>query len=130
MPQLFQDDAQLEQPQQPLLNLAQSQSQQVQSQLQSLTSQQAQPRQLPLKAADTTAENPWPVAVLSQKFHSAVERWPAAWIEGQIVEINMRRASSGYITLRDSNEEVSISVMGFSNFVQQARELRQGAKAP
>ncbi len=129
MPQLFQDDAHLEQPQpsqQLLLNLAQSQSQQVQSQPQPLTPQQAQPRQLPLKAADTTAENPWPVAILSQKFHSAVERWPAAWIEGQIVEINMRRASSGYITLRDSNEEVSISVMGFSNFVQQARELRQG----
>lgn len=78
MPQLFQDDAQLEQPQpsqQPLLNLAQSQSQQVQSSPQLLTPQQAQPRQLPLKAADTTAENPYFVAVLSQKFHSAVERW-------------------------------------------------------
>ena len=108
MPQLFQDYSQLEQ----------------QQQQQTLV--QPQPRQLPLKAADTTAENPWPVAVLSQKFHGAVERWPAAWIEGQIVEINMRRASSGYITLRDSNEEVSISIMGFSNFVQQARELRQG----
>ncbi len=127
MPQLFQDDAQPEQPPQNLAPLAQPLTQPLtQSLAQPLTPQQAQPRQLPLKAADTTAENPWPVAVLSQKFHSAVERWPSAWIEGQIVEINMRRASSGYITLRDSNEEVSISVMGFSNFVQQARELRQG----
>ena len=93
MPQLFQDDAQLEQSKQPQTFMQQSQ--------QPLTQQpltQPQPRPLPLKAADTTAENPWPVAVLSQKFHSAVERWPAAWIEGQIVEINMRRASSGYIT--------------------------------
>ena len=96
MPQLFQDDAQPEQPPQNLAPLAQPLAQPLtQSLAQPLTPQQAQPRPLPLKAADTTAENPWPVAVLSQKFHSAVERWPSAWIEGQIVEINMRRASSG-----------------------------------
>lgn len=44
--------------------------------------------QLPRLAAETTADNPWPVSVLSQKFHTAVERWPAAWIAGQITEIN------------------------------------------
>ncbi len=108
MPQLFQDDA--------------SQDMQQDSQ-QTIMSQ---PRQLPLKAADTTAENPWPVSVISQKFHGAVEKWPAAWVEGQIVEINMRRSTSGYITLRDSNEDISISIMGFSKFVQQAKDLRQG----
>ncbi|WP_236630782.1 exodeoxyribonuclease VII large subunit [Bifidobacterium aemilianum] len=82
--------------------------------------------QLPRLARDTTAENPWPVSVVSQKYHDAVERWPGAWIEGQIVEINMRRASSGYITLRDSFEEISISVMGFRNFVALAKDFRQG----
>ena len=30
--------------------------------------------QLPRLAAETTADNPWPVSVLSQKFHTAVER--------------------------------------------------------
>lgn len=143
MPQLFEDDIYSQQTQQQTQRpVAQQQSQQTlqyaQQQAQHQTqqpvaqlsqpqpTQSTQPKTLPLKAAETTAENPWPVAVLSQKFHGAVERWPAAWIEGQIVEINMRRASSGYITLRDSNEEVSISVMGFSRFVQQARDLRQG----
>lgn len=82
--------------------------------------------QLPRLARDTTPENPWPVSVLSQKFHQAVLKWPEAWIEGQIVEINMRRASSGYITLRDNTEEVSISVMGFRQFVTKAREFKQG----
>lgn len=82
--------------------------------------------QLPRLARDTTPENPWPVSVLSQKFHQAVLKWPEAWIEGQIVEINMRRASSGYITLRDNTEEVSISVMGFRQFVAKAREFKQG----
>ena len=48
--------------------------------------------QLPRLARDTTANNPWPVGVLSRHFHDAVERWPAAWIEGQIVEINARRS--------------------------------------
>ncbi|KFF30955.1 exodeoxyribonuclease VII, large subunit [Bifidobacterium bombi DSM 19703] len=81
---------------------------------------------LPRLARDTTAENPWPVSVLSQKYHNAVAKWPGAWVEGQIMEINMRRPSSGYITLRDNFEEISISVMGFSRFVTMARQFRQG----
>ena len=44
------------------------------------------PDELPRFARDTTPENPWPVSLLSQHFHDAVERWPAAWIEGQIIE--------------------------------------------
>lgn len=83
-------------------------------------------RQLPRLARETTAENPWPVRLISQKFHDAVEKWPSAWIEGQIVEINMRRSTSGYITLRDNEQDISISVMGFSRFVTLARQLHQG----
>ncbi|MCH4208794.1 MAG: exodeoxyribonuclease VII large subunit [Bifidobacterium sp.] len=82
--------------------------------------------QLPRLARDTTAENPWPVTVLSQKFHDSVARWPEAWVGGQIVEINMRRPTSGYITLRDNFEEISLPVMGFRAFVSKAREFRQG----
>jgi exodeoxyribonuclease VII large subunit len=82
--------------------------------------------QLPRLARDTTPENPWPVSVMSQKWHNAVTKWPGAWVEGQIVEINMRRDSSGYITLRDSFEEISVSVMGFRSFVSRARQFRQG----
>lgn len=84
--------------------------------------------QLPRLARDTTAENPWPVSVVSQKYHDAVERWPASWVEGQIVEINMRRSTSGYITLRDNTQDISISVMGFSRFVAMARDFRQGER--
>jgi exodeoxyribonuclease VII large subunit len=84
------------------------------------------PDQLPRLARDTTAENPWPVNILSQKFHDSVARWPEAWVEGQIVEINMRRPTSGYITLRDNFEEISLPVMGFRTFVSKAREFHQG----
>lgn len=83
-------------------------------------------QQLAQYARDTTPENPWPVHVLSEHFHDAVERWPAAWIEGQIAEINARRAGSVYITLRDSSQEVSISINGFGAFAQKAALFQQG----
>ncbi|PKU94061.1 exodeoxyribonuclease VII large subunit [Bifidobacterium pseudolongum] len=81
---------------------------------------------LPRFARDTTPENPWPVSLLSQHFHDAVERWPAAWIEGQIIEINARRTGTVYLTLRDSFQEVSISALGFGAFAQKARAFQQG----
>ena len=82
--------------------------------------------ELPKYARDTTPENPWPVHLLSRKWHDVIERWPTVWIEGQIVEINARRATSVYITLRDSFEDVSISVNGFGAFAQMARGFKQG----
>ncbi len=91
-----------------------------------VSNRQSAPKQPPRLARDTTPDNPWPVRIISQKFHDAVQRWPEAWIEGQIVEINMRRASSGYITLRDNDEEISIQVMGFRQFVTKAQNFHQG----
>ena len=82
--------------------------------------------ELPRFARDTTPENPWPVSLLSQHFHDAVERWPAAWIEGQIIEINARRTGTVYLTLRDNFQEVSISALGFGAFAQKARAFQQG----
>ena len=84
--------------------------------------------ELPRFARDTTPENPWPVSLLSQHFHDAVERWPAAWIEGQIIEINARRTGTVYLTLRDSFQEVSISALGFGAFAQKARAFPQGVR--
>ena len=82
--------------------------------------------QLPRLARETTAENPWPVSVLSQKFHMAVEKWPAAWICGQITEINTRRAGSAYLTLRDDFEDIAIAVSGWRQFAAKAAQFRQG----
>ncbi|MBT1172816.1 exodeoxyribonuclease VII large subunit [Bifidobacterium sp. MA2] len=82
--------------------------------------------QLPRLAAETTAENPWPVSVLSQKFHNAVAKWPAAWICGQITEINTRRAGSAYLTVRDDFEDIAMSVSGWRNFAAAASQFRQG----
>ena len=82
--------------------------------------------QLPRLASETTAEHQWPVSVLSQKFHVAVEKWPAAWICGQITEINTRRAGSAYLTVRDDFEDIAISVSGWRAFAAKAAAFKQG----
>ncbi|MBF1675486.1 MAG: exodeoxyribonuclease VII large subunit, partial [Scardovia wiggsiae] len=83
-------------------------------------------KQPPEKAADTTPDNPWPVSRLSLAYHNAVECWPATWIEGQIQEINTRRAGSAYITLRDNTEDVTVQVSGWRMFAAQASQFIQG----
>jgi exodeoxyribonuclease VII large subunit len=88
-----------------------------------------QPRpidQLPARAGETTAKNPWPVSLLSRKFYGAVERWPSAWVTGQITQINTRRAGSAYITLRDDFEDIAMDVNGFGRFAAAASQFVQG----
>ncbi len=65
------------------------------------------PPVLAATAAETTAENPWPLHLLSEKLKAHIDRAPAAWIEGQIIEYN-RRANVSFITLRDTDAEVSL----------------------
>ncbi|WP_026550616.1 exodeoxyribonuclease VII large subunit [Arthrobacter sp. Br18] len=69
---------------------------------------------MPGTAAETSAESPWPLHVLSEKLKAHIERAPAAWIEGQVIELN-RRANMCFITLRDVNAEVSLSLTVFSS---------------
>ncbi len=67
------------------------------------------PPALPEKAADTTAEAPWPVRVLSVKIGAYVERMSPLWVEGQVVEFN-RRGNTAYLTLRDPDVDMSLPV--------------------
>jgi exodeoxyribonuclease VII large subunit len=63
---------------------------------------------LPDRAADTTAEAPWPVRVLSLKIVDYVDKMSALWVEGQVVQVN-RRATTAYLTLRDPDVDMSLS---------------------
>jgi exodeoxyribonuclease VII large subunit len=66
---------------------------------------------LPEKAADTTAEHPWPVRLLSMKIGEYVERMSVLWVEGQVVQLNRRPgARTAYLTLRDPDVDMSLSV--------------------
>ena len=81
---------------------------------------------LPRLASETTADNPWPVSLLSEKFYTAVERWPSVWVAGQITQINTRRQGSAYITLRDDFEDIAMEVNGFGRFAAAASQFVQG----
>ena len=61
------------------------------------------------RAADTTRENPWPVRALSQRMVEYISRAPAAWIEGQIAQLQVR-GTTAYLTLRDPSVDMSLSV--------------------
>jgi exodeoxyribonuclease VII large subunit len=65
---------------------------------------------LPEKAADTTAEQPWPVRVLSMKIAEYVDRMSVTWVEGQVVQLRVRPgARTAYLTLRDPDVDMSLS---------------------
>lgn len=69
----------------------------------------AAPLPLPLKAADTTPERPWPVRHLAPKVADYVARMPPVWVEGQV--LNVRRWNSLlFLTLRDTDLDMSLSV--------------------
>lgn len=68
-------------------------------------------RQLPEKAAETTAEQPWPVRLLSMKIAEYVEKMSVLWVEGQVVQLTRRPgARTAYLTLRDPDVDMSLSV--------------------
>ncbi|MGP9538897.1 exodeoxyribonuclease VII large subunit [Brachybacterium sp. AOP43-C2-M15] len=72
----------------------------------------AAPRPAPAAtAAQTTAENPWPLRQLSVKVAEYVARMSPLWVEGEIVQLNRRPgAGLSFMTLRDIDVDMSFSV--------------------
>lgn len=86
------------------------------------------PNPLPEKAADTTAEQPWPVRVLSLKIADYVDRMSQLWVEGQVVQFSPR-GGTAYLTLRDPDVDMSLSVSVPMNAVNaMPTPLAQGAR--
>lgn len=83
-------------------------------------------RELAQFARDTSPENPWPLSRLSSNLNAWIKKAPDAWVEGQVIEVN-HRARVSYVTLRDMNEEMSVSVTLFSQeMAALQRPLEQG----
>ncbi len=83
---------------------------------------------IPATAAQTSPENPWPLVMLSQKLKAHIEKAPPAWVEGQIIELN-KRANVSYLTIRDVDAEVSLSVTVWGSVLSQlATPLERGAR--
>lgn len=67
------------------------------------------PTSRPPTAADTSAESPWPLRVLSENLKRYIDRAPPAWIEGQLIEFKVIRGNA-WMTLRDLEGDFSLPV--------------------
>ena len=100
------------------------------AQLQAQQQQQAQgaPLQLAERAGQTSVDNPWPLHVLSNKMHEYIARCVPTWVEGQIIELNHRGRVS-YVTLRDIEQEVSVSVTVWGSEMAKVQgQLERGSR--
>lgn len=71
------------------------------------------PQPLAARALETTAENPWPLRLLSMKMADYISKMAPVWVEGQIVEAN-RRSGMSFFTLRDTDADVSVRLTAYS----------------
>jgi exodeoxyribonuclease VII large subunit len=85
---------------------------------------------LPERAADTTAENPWPLRLLSLKISDYVDKMSALWVEGQVVQVSRRPGqSTAYLTLRDADVDMSLNVtVRTTTLDAMAAPLAEGAR--
>lgn len=67
----------------------------------------------PQQAADTTAENPWPLSRLSKNLKQYIERVSPTWVEGQLIEHRVSRGHA-WMTLRDLDVEMSLPVVAWA----------------
>ncbi|MDR1823870.1 MAG: exodeoxyribonuclease VII large subunit [Bifidobacteriaceae bacterium] len=74
----------------------------------------------------STPEAPWPVRLVAQQIKGWIDRLGSVWIEGQIVQLNVR-ASMAYAVLRDVDEDVSVDLTLFRS-VLNGLDLREGAR--
>jgi exodeoxyribonuclease VII large subunit len=60
---------------------------------------------------ETTAEEPWPVRVVSQKIGAWISKLGWIWVDGQVTQIVRRPGTNTvFITLRDPSADLSLSV--------------------
>lgn len=69
------------------------------------------PRRVPATAAETSAQHPWPVRLLTAKITEYVARMPPVWVEGQVVQLTRRPGTATcFLTLRDTDVDMSLPV--------------------
>jgi exodeoxyribonuclease VII large subunit len=67
--------------------------------------------QVQADAPRSTAEDPWPVRVVSQKIGAWIGRLGWVWVDGQVAQISRRPgATTVFLTLRDPAADLSLTV--------------------
>jgi len=78
----------------------------------------------------STAEEPWPVRVVSQKINAWIAKLGWVWVDGQVAQISRRPgASVVWITLRDPAADMSLTITAHRDVLDAgAPELTDGAR--
>jgi exodeoxyribonuclease VII large subunit len=81
-------------------------------------------------APRSTAEEPWPVRVVSQKLGAWIAKLGWVWVDGQVAQISRRPgASTVFLTLRDPSADLSLTVTTNRDVLDLgAPELAEGAR--
>ncbi|GAA3350274.1 exodeoxyribonuclease VII large subunit [Amorphoplanes nipponensis] len=89
----------------------------------------SQPEQ-PSAAAKSSADEPWPVRVVSQKVGAWIAKLGWVWVDGQVAQISRRPgASVVFLTLRDPSADLSLTVTAHRDVLDAgAPELAEGAR--
>jgi exodeoxyribonuclease VII large subunit len=78
----------------------------------------------------STADEPWPVRVVSQKVGAWIGKLGWIWVDGQVAQISRRPGTSTvFITLRDPSADLSLTVTAHRDVLDTgAPELSEGAR--
>jgi exodeoxyribonuclease VII large subunit len=78
----------------------------------------------------TSAEEPWPVRVVSQKISGWIARLGWIWVDGQLAQVSRRPGSNlVFLTLRDPSAEMSLAVTCYRDtFDACDPPLREGSR--
>ena len=80
--------------------------------------------------AKSSADEPWPVRVVSQKIGAWVNKLGWVWVDGQVAQIS-RRPGTGvvFLTLRDPSADLSLTVTAHRDVLDAgAPDLAEGAR--
>lgn len=69
---------------------------------------------IPATSQETSEETPWPLSHFSGKLKAHIARVNPTWVEGQLVEFNLRNGTA-WMTLRDLEQEVSFTAVAWRN---------------
>jgi len=84
----------------------------------------------PEQPAKSSADEPWPVRVVSQKVGAWVAKLGWVWVDGQVAQISRRPGSTVvFLTLRDPAADLSLTVTAHRDVLDAgAPELAEGAR--
>src|ERR1051326_5735660 len=80
--------------------------------------------------AEPTADEPWPVRVVSQKIGAWIGKLGWVWIDGQLAQISRRPGTQVvFLTLRDPSADLSLTVTAHRDVLDAgAPNLAEGAR--